>query len=158
MSNAGAQDGHGCSVSIAVGWVALSQSGDFTACRGVALRWEAEGAGCWPAGLTLSATPRCGSSQETKARNLHKVSNVEALTCLSLLPSLWFPWCSLGWRETGLTTLPFLMSSYPMLLCSFSTELRATHSYCLAQDPARPLRPLERVLLFLSRELYLEPA
>lgn len=52
VSNAVAQDVCGCSVSIAVGWAALSQSGDFTACRGVAAQMGGRGSSrllaCWP--------------------------------------------------------------------------------------------------------------
>lgn len=127
MSNAAAQDVCGCSVSIAVGWAALSQSRAVTSEPTGAwqLRWEARGAGCWSAGLSLSATPRCGNSQETRARNLHTVSSVEGLSGLSLPPSLWIsPPTSLppvlsgmeGSRTEHILLLDAFISHAPLLL------------------------------------------
>lgn len=137
----------------------MSQSGDFTACRGVAAQMGGRGSRLLASCLTLSATPRRGSSQETKARNLYKGSSVKGRAlCVCPLHSRYGPPVLSGMDGNRTEHIPGLMSSYPRILCSFSTELQSHPSLLPGSSSCQATSTSGKGLALSKSCLHLEPA
>lgn len=116
VSNAVPQDGLWVLCQHIADWAALSQSDDFTACRGVAVRRQEEQV----TGLLASPCLQCLGGAKLGRPGLGICRKCQMRRALHACPlySPRVPECSLGCREAGLSTFPFLS----MLLCSFLTE------------------------------------